>query len=480
MSLQQAGFQYLDLSQELWSFELHEQSLMVVVMLKNKSATAVYLHCQRPFLEKMLQFIQQHKSETEQLKVIATDSCKQTWEKFWTERGEHDLNLKLNFRSPGTQVRFWPKDGKIQASVSPPVSLPTMNLPKSKKKVLIIDDSKTIRVLLQNLFSQDPQLEIVGSIELPSQAEAMIKKFQPDVITLDIHMPEMNGVELLKTVIKKYAIPTVMITSLSMAEGSLVMEALANGAIDYIQKPTLAELDEVGPKIVEKVVAAASVNLKALTQKWTVSTKHSQDHSSFTDVNKGVILIGSSTGGTQALQHIFEKLPAQIPPILVVQHIPAIFSKALADRLNSILPFTVKEAEDQEVVTSNKVLIAPGGKHMGVKLVGRELRVYISDEEPVNRFRPSVDYLFDSYVKIMDRPTVAVILTGMGKDGANGILRLKNKGALTIAQDEESSVVFGMPKEAIRLGGASVVSSLGEIHHSMLDLYSKVNMKKVG
>jgi two-component system chemotaxis response regulator CheB len=231
--------------------------------------------------------------------------------------------------------------------------------------------------------------------ERPSEVEALILKYKPDVITLDIHMPEMDGVTLLKQIAPKFNIPTVMISSISMAEGPMVLEALENGAVDYIQKPELSEIVKVTPLILEKVRMAAQANLSKPShnkKSKPVQTKALCDLSS-------LIVLGSSTGGTEAIREIITALPDKIPPMLIVQHIPAVFSAAFAKRMNDLCPFEVKEAEDGDEVRANRILIAPGGKQMKFIYKNGKGTVEINDDEPVNRFKPSVDYLFSSVAK---------------------------------------------------------------------------------
>ncbi|MCM2282842.1 MAG: chemotaxis-specific protein-glutamate methyltransferase CheB, partial [Bdellovibrionaceae bacterium] len=304
----------------------------------------------------------------------------------------------------------------------------------------------------------------------PLKAEEMVITSRPDVITLDIHMPGLNGVDLLKQLFPKYKIPAVMITSVSLEEGPIVLEALSNGAVDYIRKPTLQELPHLAPELREKVKIAARANKDSAPRRISRGNFRSDAasapaHSGGSLSSNVLVAIGSSTGGTQALESLLVQLPFGIPPILIVQHIPALFSSALARRLNEICPFEVKEAADGDQILPNRVLLAPGGKQMRVRKRRKEtdpFTVEITDDSPVNRHKPSVDYLYDSIAE-QKIPTIGVILTGMGNDGAKGLLNLRQTGARTIAQDEASCVVFGMPKEAIRLGAAQEVLSLEKI-----------------
>lgn len=342
-----------------------------------------------------------------------------------------------------------------------------------KKKVLIVDDSETIRSLLDKIISSDPDLEVVAKTGSPSQVEDLIKKHRPDLITLDIHMPEMDGVTLLKKIYPKYKIPVVMISSISREEGPQVLQALEAGAIDYIQKPEMAVLSQVAPLIRERLkVASLTQHQNRVLNKKKAKPLASMPASS-------LVVIGASTGGTEAIRHVLESLPSQIPPILIVQHIPAGFSAAFAKRLNDLFPFEVREAKDGDDVLPNLVLIAPGGTQMGVQSRDNKLVVRVKDDAPVNRHKPSVDYLFRSVAQFSQKNTVGVILTGMGADGAKGLKELRDKGAKTIAQDEASCVVFGMPKEAIAAGGAEDVKSLNDIGPRIIEIFELKLLRKL-
>ncbi len=387
------------------------------------------------------------------------------------------------------EVYYLPELNKVRVSIegaAAPVSAPVAKALEVKKvqpvkaapskfKVLVVDDSKTIRNILSKIFSSDPMFEVCAMAEKPSDVEALIQKHNPDVITLDIHMPEMDGVTLLKTVITpKYRIPTVMISSISMAEGPLVLDALENGAVDYIQKPEMSEIEKVTPFILEKVRTAAMANTSKKPRRERVQSVKTNEVCNM----DSLIVLGSSTGGTEAIRDILTALPNQIPPMLIVQHIPAVFSLAFAKRMNDLCPFDVKEAENGDEVRANRVLIAPGGTQMKMIHKGGKTYVEINDDEPVNRFKPSVDYMFLTVAKSLYTHTVAVILTGMGKDGAKGMLELRNLGVRTIAQDEETSVVFGMPKEAINIGAAEFVEPLGSIAERITILTNQKKSKK--
>lgn len=340
-----------------------------------------------------------------------------------------------------------------------------------KVKTLIVDDSATIRKLLRDILSEDPQIEVVAEAERPSDVEKLIIQHRPDVITLDIHMPEMDGVTLLKQFLPLYKIPTIMISSISKEEGPYVLDALEFGAVDYIQKPQMKSMAEAAQLIRERVKVASQIKVKLKSNKTVLASSKR-----FTDIDK-LILIGSSTGGTEALKEVFLGLPKEIPPILVVQHIPPVFSAAFAQRLNSLLPFEVKEAQDGDVVKPNQVLIAPGGLQMGLKKLGDKLVIQITDDPPMNRHKPSVDYMFKSVASLKVPNIVAGILTGMGADGARELVHLREQGARTFAQDEATSVVYGMPKEAFEQGGAESVVPLEKIANHIVDLSHQTNRK---
>jgi two-component system chemotaxis response regulator CheB len=360
----------------------------------------------------------------------------------------------LSRAGPAIEVYFYPKTGRVRAATE------AGSKAESKIKVLIVDDSATIRKLLHHVLSQSPRIEVVAMAEKPSEVEALILKHRPNVLTLDIHMPEMDGVSLLKKLHRKYPIPTIMISSISMDEGPLVLEALEHGAVDYIQKPSSESLATVAPLIVEKVITAAQAKLRKSRGPNPAPLRASSQK--INDLGR-LIAIGSSTGGTEALRAVLTQLPTEIPPILIVQHIPPVFSAAFAQRMNALCPFEVKEAEDQDEVKPGRVLIAPGAMQMQLIEKQGRLLVQLDDGPPVNRHKPSVDYLFHSVAKIAGQQSIGVILTGMGADGARGLLAMRKAGARTIGQDEDSCVVYGMPKVAAGVGAVEEVLPLERI-----------------
>ena len=339
----------------------------------------------------------------------------------------------------------------------------------ARVRAMIVDDSDPIRKLLETVLGADPSIEIVGSFGLPSQAEEAFARLKPDVVTLDIHMPEMNGVELLKRLQARGAARAVMISSLSKEEGGLVLDAIEAGAVDYMQKPSLADLDVAAPVMREKVRAAAAAHVQAPSRARAAAPRQVTVAPAAGFAAGSLIAIGSSTGGTEALKQVLTMWPAEVPPILIVQHIPAVFSRAFADRMNALCAFEVREAKDGDLVSPSLALVAPGGFQMRV-LPDRNgaLRVRIEDSEPVNRHKPSVDALFDSIAALKGPRVAAAILTGMGADGARGLLRLRETGARTVAQDEATCVVYGMPREAAKIGAAEKIAPLGDIADALL------------
>lgn len=328
---------------------------------------------------------------------------------------------------------------------------------RRKRRVLIIDDSKTIRDLLQRILETDPDLEVVGSACDGFEADRLTSALKPDVITLDVHMPGMTGVEWLEKSISKLRTPVVMITSLHLQEGNEVFRALELGAVDYIQKPSFADLKQSGSLICEKIREASYAKVIRHPRSATRSVEAGKLDTS------GVLALGASTGGTEALKSVLCALPELVPPIVIVQHIPPVFSKAFADRMNQLCAFEVKEAEDGDELKPSLALVAPGGKQMKIERTPKGYCVRITDDPPVNRHKPSVDYLFHSVAEHIGKRAVGVILTGMGNDGAAGLRSMRDQGARTLGQDEASSVVYGMPRIAFETGAVESVASLHEI-----------------
>lgn len=345
---------------------------------------------------------------------------------------------------------------------------------KRSIKVLVIDDSALVRQTLTDIINSDSQLEVVGTAADPYFAAQKIKSFIPDVITLDVEMPRMDGLTFLKTLMAQYPIPVVIISSLTQSGSNLALRALDLGAVEIVAKSeirnTKEHLEESRIRITDAIKAAYMVPVKR-TSLGKVKTEYapvtkpapnSQDPPIYKTTDK-VIAIGASTGGTEALRYFLQNVPANSPGILITQHMPAGFTRSFADSLNLICEVTVKEATDGERVMRGHAYIAPGGRHMELYRSGAKYFIKIRDGELVNRHRPSVEVLFNSVAHHAGQNAVGIIMTGMGRDGAEGLLNMKEAGARTIAQDEKSCVVFGMPKEAIKIGAADQVISLQEI-----------------
>jgi two-component system chemotaxis response regulator CheB len=340
-------------------------------------------------------------------------------------------------------------------------------------KTFIIDDSPTVRAMLKQIFKSKPEFEVVGEADNPVDAEPLLAKAKPDVITLDIHMPKMDGISYLKTLQGKDHPPIVMISSVSYDDAVKAMTCFELGASAYIEKPQAGQLAEKSEEIIETIKAAANHRRQAgniaASSVRTAAIEYQK-----ADSIDDLILIGASTGGVEAIRRVIEQFPAYTPPILIVQHIPPEFSRAFANRLSTLCKIKVSEAVDGEYAEESHAYIAPGGKQMGVIRAGNRLRIQLTDDAPVNRHRPSVDYLFDSVARHGDRfRMTAAILTGMGGDGAKGLLNLKNVGAHTIAQDEDSCVVFGMPKVAIEMNAHNEVLPLMSIAYHLFQPFKK-------
>lgn len=349
-----------------------------------------------------------------------------------------------------------------------------------KVKVLIVDDSAVVRQTLTKVFSTSRQLEVIGTASDPYIAVAKIKNEVPDVITLDIEMPRMDGITFLKKIMSQHPIPVVIISSLTARGTETSLKALEYGAIDVITKPQLRTkefFEESRIKIIDVVKAAAFARTKRKVKFETVA-KLSADavirKSSYTrsmiKTTEKVVAIGASTGGTEAIRELLTAMPLDAPGIVIVQHMPEMFTKSFANRLNEICRITVKEAENGDSIIRGRALIAPGNQHMMINRSGARYYVEIKGGDLVNRHRPSVDVLFRSVSRFAGPNAVGVILTGMGDDGAKGLLEMKDAGAMTIAQDEKSCVVFGMPKEAIKLEAAQKIMPLNQIASAMLQL----------
>lgn len=363
-----------------------------------------------------------------------------------------------------------------------PAAQDTEAIPGDKIKVLIVDDSAAVRMTLSDIISSDPDLEVMATAADPYVAVERISKQVPDVIFLDIELPRMNGLTFLRKIMAQRPIPVVICSSLTEEGSTTLMEALEAGAVDVVTKPrvdTAQFLQDSRMRICDAAKAAAQAKLKGRVRaapKLAIEAKLTADAvipaksaaraaatAAAMPRTDPIICIGSSTGGTEALREVLEALPASSPAIVIVQHMPERFTNAFARRLNGICAVEIKEAEQGDAVLPGRVLIAPGNFHMALRRVGLRYSVDVLEGPHVSRHRPSVDVLFRSAAQNAGRNAFGILLTGMGDDGARGLLEMRQAGAFTVAQDEETSVVFGMPKEAIALGAAARVLPLNRI-----------------
>lgn len=356
----------------------------------------------------------------------------------------------------------------------------------NKIKVLIVDDSAVVRQTLSDILSKDSEIEVMGVAADPYFAANKIAHGVPDVITLDIEMPRMDGLTFLRKIMTQHPIPVVIISSLTEKGTETGIKALEYGAVEIITKPRMGTkefIEESEMRLREAVKAAAQAKLKRkkriaipIKTPMEVQPKLSADavlpkstsSKSMIKTTEKVVVVGASTGGTEALREFLEAMPSDSPGIVIVQHMPEHFTRSFAERLNQICNITVKEAENNDTVIRGRALIAPGNNHMLLKRSGARYYVEINDGPLVNRHRPSVDVLFRSTARYAGSNAIGVIMTGMGDDGAKGLLEMKESGAYTIAQDEKSCVVYGMPKEAVKLSAHNEILPLQDIAERVL------------
>ncbi len=349
-------------------------------------------------------------------------------------------------------------------------------------RVMVIDDSAVVRQVISGLLSEAPGIEVMAAVADPVLAIERLKLDWPDVIVLDVEMPRMDGITFLKLVMQQKPTPVVICSTLTEKGAKTSMEAMAAGAVAIITKPKIGLkqfLSESADELVNTVKAAARANVRrlaaggsaalpALAPKQTADAILAPATRAMTQTTERVVALGTSTGGTQALEEVLTALPRVCPGIVIVQHMPEKFTAAFAARLDSLCQIAVKEAENNDRVVLGRALIAPGGRHMLLKRSGAQYFVEVVDGPLVNRHRPSVDVLFRSVAKSAGANALGVIMTGMGDDGAAGLLEMRNVGARTLAQDEESCVVFGMPKEAIKRGGVERSVPLSAVAQEIL------------
>ena len=347
----------------------------------------------------------------------------------------------------------------------------------SKIRVLIVDDSAVVRQTLAALLDSDRAIEVMGTAGDPYAAAEKIAEELPDVITLDIEMPRMDGLTFLRRIMAQHPIPVVICSSLAEEGTASALEALESGAVEIVTKPRLGVrqfLEESRTAICEAVKAAAGARVRPVRAPHKVEPKLTADAvlapatCAMAKTTEKVVMVGASTGGTEALKALLEALPADTPGIVIVQHMPELFTRAFANRLDGLCAITVKEAESGDTVLRGRALIAPGNHHLLLQRSGARYYVEVKEGPLVCRHRPSVDVLFRSAARYAGPNAVGVILTGMGDDGARGMLEMKQAGATTIAQDEATCIVFGMPKEAIRLNGVDRVMPLESIAGAIL------------
>lgn len=351
-------------------------------------------------------------------------------------------------------------------------------------KVLIVDDSALVRKMLNEMLSSDPDIKVVGTAQDPYDAREKIKQLHPDVLTLDVEMPKMDGVTFLKNLMRLHPLPVVMVSTLTEKGADVTFEALDLGAVDFVTKPKIDlehTFEEYTYEICNKVKSASRVSKTMLEMRYqryvrnieSASKASSQPTASTLNTTKAsstIVALGASTGGTEAIKEVLVRMPNNAPAIVITQHIPAAFSEPFAKRMNTLSEMEVYEAEEGQIIESGNVYIAPGDRHLLIVKEGGHFVCRLDDGEPVNRHKPSVDVMFRSVLKNVGNNTVAVILTGMGADGAKGMKEMRNQGIETIAQDEKTSVVWGMPGEAVKIDAASHIKPLDQVAATILSL----------
>lgn len=337
-------------------------------------------------------------------------------------------------------------------------------------KVMIVDDSAIVRKIFTEELSKEPDIQIVGTAPDPFVARDKILQVKPDVVTLDIEMPRMDGITFLKKLMKHFPLPVIIVSSLTPKGSALALEAMDAGAVEVIAKPGGSySVGEMGAQLADKIRAAAKVRLVKRDPAPRPASAATMSSRALAETTNKLVAIGASTGGTEALKEVLTRMPPNCPGIVVVQHMPANFTRAFAERLNGLCQIGVKEAGNNDSALPGTCLIAPGNYHMLLKRSGARYYVQVKSGPMVHHQRPAVDVLFKSTAQYAGANAVGVILTGMGADGAAGIKKMKEAGAKTIAQDEASCVVFGMPKEAIKTGAVDRVASLRNIPQAILD-----------
>ncbi|SPJ17130.1 fused chemotaxis regulator; protein-glutamate methylesterase in two-component regulatory system with CheA [Burkholderiales bacterium] len=354
----------------------------------------------------------------------------------------------------------------------------------AKTRVLIIDDSALIRSLLSEIIGKQADLEVVGAAPDPLVARDMVRALNPDVLTLDVEMPRMDGLDFLEKLMRLRPMPVVMVSTLTERGAEVTLRALELGAIDFVAKPKLGIADgmqQLGTDICDKIRVAAKARLhRRLASHQPVADGPTVDKAAPARYSRmsteKLIAIGASTGGTEAIREVLVRLPADCPAVLITQHMPPGFTRSFAARLNTLCRIAVSEAADGERVLPGHAYIAPGDRHMRLDKSGSNYVIAVDETAPVNRHRPSVEVLFHSVAAIAGRNALGVMLTGMGRDGAKAMLEMRNAGSFNIAQDEASCVVFGMPREAIATGAVNEVLPVREIAARLLQELAQVGV----
>jgi two-component system chemotaxis response regulator CheB len=376
----------------------------------------------------------------------------------------------------------------MTSTVSPAASIAT----KRRIRVLIVDDSALVRSLLSDILSADPGIEVVGVAGDAHVAREKIKQLNPDVLTLDVEMPKMDGITFLKNLMRLRPMPVIMVSSLTERGADVTLDALALGAVDYLSKPKIdlaATLKDYGEELIEKIRIASQASVRALDPRRAAMISARPSHNTDAVLAKApppkqlrttdrIIAIGASTGGTEAIKEVLMRLPPDTPGVVIAQHIPKAFSGPFAKRMNDCCHVTVYEAEDGQQVLAGHAYIAPGDQHLMVVRDGTRYVCRLDDGVPVNRHKPSVDVLFRSVAQNAGRNAIGVLLTGMGKDGARGMKEMLDAGSHTIAQDEATSVVWGMPGEAVSLGAAQHVLALETVANKILSLADAMDITR--
>ncbi len=355
---------------------------------------------------------------------------------------------------------------------------------KRRIRVLIVDDSALVRQMLTDMLARDPAIEVVGSAGDAHIARQKIKQLNPDVLTLDVEMPKMDGLTFLKNLMRLRPMPVVMVSSLAEHGADVTLDALAMGAVDYLPKPRIdiaATLGDYAEELIEKVKAAASASVRTLDSRpaHPVAAPHRLSLGGGSlRTSERIIAIGASTGGTEAIKQVLVGLPPDAPGVVIAQHIPKAFSTPFAKRMNDCCRMTVYEAEDGQQILAGHVYIAPGDRHLKVARDGARYVCKLDDGEPVNRHKPSVDVLFRSVAQNAGRNSIGVLLTGMGKDGARGLLEMREVGSRTVAQDEATSVVWGMPGEAVSIGAVQHIIALDQVATGLCELIAAMDVTR--